>query len=249
MALRLMELTTTYCVNGKRETAISKINLQAREGEFIGVLGRSGAGKSTLIRSINQLARPSFGTVLWNGQDLTRLKGKKLRKATRDIGMIFQQFHLAPRLTVLQNCLIGCFGYRPLWKNAIGVITKEEKERAMAALQRVEMDHLAHKRVEQLSGGQQQRVAIARVMMQKPKLLLGDEPVASLDPVNTKQVMELIKETHARERMISIINLHDVRLALEYCDRIIGLFDGKLVFDGEPKDVDETVLSKIYGSS
>lgn len=246
MSLVLRNLTTIYDLKGKKETAISEVDVEIKQGEFVGILGRSGAGKSTLIRSINQLVEPTSGEVLWNNQNVTRLKGKALRQIRRDMGMIFQQFHLIPRLNVLQNCLIGCFGYRPSWKNILGLVSKEEKERAISALQRVEMEHMADKRVDQLSGGQQQRVAIARVIMQQPRLLLGDEPVASLDPFITKQVMHLIKELHDTEQMTTLINLHDVDLALTFCERIIGLSKGKIVFDGLPKEVNPSILDKIY---
>lgn len=248
MALVLRNLTTVYQVQGREEVAIQGINLEVKSGEFVGILGRSGAGKSTLIRSINRLVTPTQGTILWKEDDVTKLSGKALHRVRREMGIIFQQFQLIPRLTVLQNCILGCFGYRPFWKNMLGIISREEKQRAMQALKRVEMDHLADKRVEQLSGGQQQRVAIARVLMQAPKLLLGDEPVASLDPVITNQVMSLIKEVHETQQMTTIISLHDVDLALTYCDRIIGLAKGKLVFDGLPSEVNSHVLDEIYAN-
>jgi len=247
MSLRIENVTTIYKNNKMKEIAIEDISLEINKGEFVGVLGRSGAGKSTFIRSINQLVKPSKGKVFWNGIDITSLKGRSLRNIRLDIGMIFQQFHLIPRLTVLQNALIGSFGYRPLWKNILGVFSKEEHEIALNALRRVGIDHLADKRVDQLSGGQQQRVAIARVIVQQPRLLLGDEPVASLDPVTSNQVMTLIKDIHLAEKMTTIINIHDVTLALKYCDRIIGMSNGHIVFDGKPEEVDENVLKEIYG--
>ncbi|MDQ0339867.1 phosphonate transport system ATP-binding protein [Caldalkalibacillus uzonensis] len=246
MALVIEQLTMIYHTDKKKEQALQDIHLEIRPGEFVGILGRSGAGKSTLIRCINQLVKPTTGRVNWNGREMTKLSGKALRQARREMGMIFQQFHLIPRLTALQNCVLGCFGYRPFWKNVLGIISAQEKEQAMAALERVGIGHLAHKRVDQLSGGQQQRVAIARVMMQKPKLLLGDEPVASLDPVTSRQVMDLIKEIHHSEQMTTILNLHDVNLALTYCDRIIGLSQGHKVYDGSPEQVTDRVLERIY---
>jgi phosphonate transport system ATP-binding protein len=246
MSLTIRNLTTIYKSKGQEEVAIEGINLTIDKGEFIGVLGRSGAGKSTLIRCINQLVKPTAGEVLWENKDITKLKGKRLRLARREMGMIFQQFHLIPRLTVIQNTLLGLFGYRPYWKNILGLTSKQEKQKAMEALDRVELGHLAFKRVDQLSGGQQQRVAIARVIMQQPRILLGDEPVASLDPVTSKQVMEFIKELHQSEGMTTIINLHDVGLALEFCERIVGLSKGSVVFDGKPEDVNDEVLAKIY---
>jgi phosphonate transport system ATP-binding protein len=246
MSLTIRNLTTIYKSKRQEEVAIEGINLTITKGEFIGVLGRSGAGKSTLIRCINQLVKPTAGEVIWENNDITKLKGKRLRLARREMGMIFQQFHLIPRLTVIQNTLLGLFGYRPYWKNILGLTSKQEKQKAMEALDRVELGHLAFKRVDQLSGGQQQRVAIARVIMQQPRILLGDEPVASLDPVTSKQVMQFIKELHQSEGMTTIINLHDVGLALEFCDRIVGLSKGSVVFDGKPADVNDEVLDKIY---
>ncbi|GGK11858.1 phosphonates import ATP-binding protein PhnC [Caldalkalibacillus thermarum] len=246
MALVIEGLTVIYNTKGKQEPALQDIDLTIQTGEFVGILGRSGAGKSTLIRSINQLVKPVAGRVNWNGTDMTKLSGQALRQARREMGMIFQHFYLIPRLTALQNCVLGRFGYRPWWKNLLGIVTAREKEEALAALDRVGIGHLAHKRVDQLSGGQQQRVAIARVIMQKPKLLLGDEPVASLDPVTSNQVLDLIKEIHHSEQMTTILNLHDVELALKYCDRIIGLAHGRKVFDGSPRQVNDKVLEQIY---
>jgi phosphonate transport system ATP-binding protein len=246
MSLTIKDVTTIYKNRGNKETAIEGINLHIEQGEFVGILGRSGAGKSTLIRCVNQLVRPTKGEVIWNGQSMTELRGRKLRHARVDMGMIFQQFHLIPRMTTLQNCLLGCFAPRAWWKNLLGVASNKERERAMDALNRVGIQHLAYKRVDQLSGGQQQRVAIARVIMQQPKLLLGDEPVASLDPVTSKQVMKLIKDIHESDKITTVINLHDVQLALLFCDRIIGLSKGKVVFDGSPDEVNDSVLEQIY---
>lgn len=245
--LQFKNLTTIYKTPKGEETAIDDVSITINKGEFVGILGPSGAGKSTLIRCINQLVRPTNGEVVWNGKPLHILQGKELRLARRDIGMIFQQFHLIPRLTVLQNALLGCFGYRSFWQNVLGIITKEHKHRTLEALERVGISHMADKRVDQLSGGQQQRVAIARVLMQKPQLLLGDEPVASLDPITSKKVLELVKDIHKSEGMTTIINLHDVGLAVNFCERIIGLSKGKVVFDGAPDKVTDEVMHMIYG--
>lgn len=247
--LTVKDLTMVFKNKDKKiasEVALNNVNLAVQPGEFIGVLGRSGAGKSTFIRCINMLVKPTSGHVYWSDVDMTELSRDDLCVTRREMGMIFQQFCLVPRLSVLKNCVMGCFGYRPVWKNMIGLITAEERERAMAALKRVGIDHMADKRVDQLSGGQQQRVAIARVIMQKPMLLLGDEPVSSLDPITTKQVMDLIRDLHDSEQMTTIMNLHNVDLALEYCDRIIGFSQGHLVFDGKPSDVNQEILDTIY---
>jgi phosphonate transport system ATP-binding protein len=246
MSLVVTDLSKVYGKGKHQETAIKLLSVTIQQGEFVGILGRSGAGKSTFIRCINRLVDPTQGEVIWNNHQMTRLGKEQLIARRREIGMIFQQFHLIPRLTVLQNALLGCFGGRATLKNLLGFSSVQEKEAAMESLRRVGLDHLALKRVDQLSGGQQQRVAIARVLMQKPKLLLGDEPVASLDPITSKQIMSLIKEIHDAEQMTTIINLHDVQLALAFCDRIIGLSKGELVFDGLPQDVTDEALEKIY---
>lgn len=247
--LSVKDLSMAYNNKGKKsekEYALNNVNLSVEPGEFIGILGRSGAGKSTFIRCINMLVRPTSGHVYWSDVDMTQLSRDDLCLTRREMGMIFQQFCLVPRISVLKNCVMGCFGYRPVWKNVLGLITAEERERAMDALKRVGIDHMAEKRVDELSGGQQQRVAIARVIMQQPMLLLGDEPVSSLDPITTKQIMDLIREVHATGQMTAIMNLHNVNLALEYCDRIIGLSNGNLVFDGKPADVNQDILDMIY---
>jgi phosphonate transport system ATP-binding protein len=249
MSLTLRNVSKLYGVRkfGKKRTeALANVSLRIEQGEFVGILGRSGAGKSTLIRCVNQLVQPTSGSVMWNGITLTQLNERLLRDVRREIGMIFQQFHLIPRLTALQNCVLGRFGYRSTWKNTLGIISSTEQQQAQLAQSRVGLEHLAHRRVDQLSGGQQQRVAIARVIVQQPKLLLGDEPVASLDPITTKQIMNLIQEVHRSGGMTTVMNLHDVDLALRYCDRIIGLSAGRVVFDGTPDEVNETVLEHIY---
>ncbi|GAB7386907.1 phosphonate ABC transporter ATP-binding protein [Bacillaceae bacterium] len=228
--------------------ALADVSLRLQPGEFVAVLGSSGAGKSTLIRCLNLLVRPTRGRVLWNGKDLTTLAEKELRSIRTQFGMIFQQFHLVPRLSVLNNVLLGTLGKRAAWKNWLAYFSREEKERALEALRQVELADFAEKRVEHLSGGQQQRVAIARMLLQDPQVILGDEPVASLDPVISRNIMDLVRRIHESRRLITVMNLHDVGLAKRYATRIVGLSHGRVVFDGPPELVNEDVQQTIYGT-
>ncbi len=242
--LQLTKVTKTYVKSN--EPAIRDITVTFKPGEFVGVLGRSGAGKSTLIRCINQLVRPTSGKVNWNGRELTDVPKRELLNVRCDMGMIFQNFNLIERLDVLTNVIVGRFCSIPLWRGILGVFPQKEIDRAMDALGRVGLRHLADRRVEELSGGQQQRVAIARVLMQKPRLILGDEPVASLDPITSIQIMNFLKEIHELENIMTILNLHDVELAKKYCNRIIGIAGGRIVFDGTADMLNEETLHKIY---
>ncbi|HZG56764.1 phosphonate ABC transporter ATP-binding protein [Paenibacillus sp.] len=247
MGVRLNRVTVSY---GKRggASALADVSLEFRPGEMVGVLGRSGAGKTTLIRCINALVRATSGTVEVNGRSLAGLGARELREVRSRIGMVFQQFGLVPRTTALTNVLLGAIGQRPAWRNAVGYFDAEERARALAALEAVELGGLGSRRVDQLSGGQQQRVAIARALMQRPSVLLGDEPVSSLDPVTSRGILELFARIHAEDpRRITVVNLHDPELALAYCTRIIGLREGRVVFDGPPDAVDASARLAIYG--
>jgi phosphonate transport system ATP-binding protein len=226
--------------------AVQDVSLTFRHGEFVGILGSSGAGKSTLIRCINMLVRPTSGHIVWDGKNLTNLPESELRYWRTHMGMVFQQFHLVPRLNVLANVLTGTLGIRSAWKNWAGYFSREEREAALSALEQVGLSHLAKQRVEKLSGGQQQRVAIARMMLQDPQIILGDEPVASLDPVTARTIMDIIIDIHRRKQLITVMNLHDVELAKQYATRIIGLSHGKVVFDGSPDEVTPDVQARIY---
>ncbi|MDT8860559.1 phosphonate ABC transporter ATP-binding protein [Alkalihalobacillus sp. MEB130] len=228
------------------ENALDRINVTINKGEFVCVLGKSGAGKSTFIRSINRLQQPTSGQILWNDVDITTLSEAKMRNVRSDIVMIFQHFNLIPRMTVFQNTLTGSFGRRSPYKNILGLFSEEEKERALKALQEVELEKHIDKRVEALSGGQKQRVGIARALLQDPKMLLGDEPVASLDPSTSRRIFEILKRIHEERELLSIINIHDVNLAKEFATRIIALRDGQLIFDGQPEEVDERMFADIY---
>lgn len=238
---------TVYYQNAKKP-AIHSINLSFGEGEFVCVLGKSGAGKSTLIRCMNGLQKPTSGEVFWDRDPLTKKSKEQQRLIRREIGMIFQHFNLIPRLTVLQNVLTGMFGYRSSVKNLFGIFSKEEMNEAKRVLEVVGLLEYENRRIEHLSGGQKQRVGIARALVQKPRVFLGDEPVASLDPGTAIHIFTLIKELHERHNLLSVMNLHDVELAKKFATRIIALKDGVIIYDGNPIDFTEGIFKQTYHS-
>jgi phosphonate transport system ATP-binding protein len=228
-------------------SAVDGVSFKCHRGEFIGVIGRSGAGKSTLLRMINRLADPSSGQILWDGEDVGKLKGKPLRRWRRRCAMIFQQFNLCPRLDVITNVLVGVLAERPTATSLLKIFPAEDRARAILELDRLDMAQVALQRAATLSGGQQQRVAIARAMLQEPDMLLADEPVASLDPINAEVVMEALEDV-CRERGIPVIvNLHSLDIARRYCTRIIGMSKGKIIYDGAPSGLTPDVVDRIYG--
>ncbi|MCR8969789.1 phosphonate ABC transporter ATP-binding protein [Facklamia sp. 7083-14-GEN3] len=226
--------------------ALKDINLEIDQGEFVGIIGLSGAGKSTLIRTVNKMHSISEGTLTVDGVDVSSLKGKSLRQFRRKIGMIFQSFNLVTRAKVITNVLSAFVPDIPFWRVLIGYYKKEEELKALEALDRVGILDKAYTRVDQLSGGQQQRVALARTLAQDPRIILADEPVASLDPVTAAVVMRDFQNINQTDNITVIINIHHVELALEYCDRIIGIREGAIVYDGPSKEVTEEVLNHIY---
>lgn len=242
--LEITGLTKTYADH--HEAAIHDIDLTVHTGEWVVILGSSGAGKSTLIRCINRLVEPDIGTILWKGQPITGVGKLELRKIRGQIGMIFQHFHLLPRLNVLTNVIAGKFAEIPIWQSLFTTFSAKHKQLALEALQRVGLEHHTTDRVEDLSGGQQQRVAIARVLMQKPGLLLGDEPTSNLDPITAERILKLIASLHIEQKMTILLNLHDITMARKYATRIIGLARGKIVFDGPPTQLSAEVLQVIY---
>ena len=226
---------------------LSDVNLTIKDGEFVAIIGRSGAGKSTLLRSVNRMHQITGGTLTVNGVNVSELKGRSLRRFRRGIGMVFQSFNLVTRTTVIKNVLSARVPDLPFWRVLLGAFSKTDKLAALEALDKVDILDKAYIRADQLSGGQQQRVALARTLAQNPKIILADEPVAALDPVTAKQVMQDFVRIN-REMGISILlNIHHVELAIEYADRIIGIRSGKIVYDGPAKDVDKAVLDTIYG--
>ena len=242
--LEIRNISKTY-PNGVQ--ALSDVSLNIEKGEFVSIIGLSGAGKSTLLRSINKLIDMTEGDILFQGKSIREAKGKELRLIRRDIGMIFQSFNLVKRSRVITNVLCGRIAYHTPFVTFFGLYPKEDRQIAFEALDRVNILEKAYNRADELSGGQMQRVAIARSLAQEPILLLADEPVASLDPLTTIQVMDDLKRINRDLGLTMLVNLHHVDLALKYSSRIIGLRAGKLVFDGKAKDVNDDVLKEIYG--
>ncbi|MCC5868315.1 MAG: phosphonate ABC transporter ATP-binding protein [Gammaproteobacteria bacterium] len=232
---------------GTAAAALDNVSLQLEGGEIIALIGPSGAGKSTLIRCINRLVEPTAGRIVLAGEELTALRARELRRARRRIGMVFQEFALVERLSVMENLLSGRLGYVGLWRSVLRRFPQSDITRAFELLERVGLEGYADRRADTLSGGQRQRVGIARALMQAPELLLVDEPTASLDPRTARQIMRLIHELCTEHKLPAIINLHDVPLAMRFCPRIIGLRGGRIVFDGPVKQLDTTVLTQIYG--
>ncbi|SDR33063.1 phosphonate transport system ATP-binding protein [Rhizobiales bacterium GAS191] len=227
--------------------AVANVSLTVREGAFIGVIGRSGAGKSTLLRAINRLSDATSGRVLWKGEDVTTLKGRKLDAWRSRCAMIFQQFNLVGRLDVLTNVLMGRLNHTPSWRAVSNLWTARDRSIALSALAQFDMATLATQRAEELSGGQQQRVAIARALVQEPELILADEPIASLDPRNTKVVMDALQRINRHFGLTVLCNLHSLDLARGYCDRLIGMAQGRIVFDGAPGELTEAAARELYG--
>ncbi|HDR8486940.1 TPA: phosphonate ABC transporter ATP-binding protein [Bacillus cereus] len=226
---------------------LNNINLKIQKGEFIVMVGLSGAGKSTLLRSVNRLHEITEGEIIIEGESITSAKGKGLRRMRRDIGMIFQSFNLVKRSTVLKNVLAGRVGYHSTLRTTLGLFPKEDVELAFQALKRVNILEKAYARADELSGGQQQRVSIARALAQEAKIILADEPVASLDPLTTKQVLDDLKKINEDFGITTIVNLHSINLARQYATRIIGLHAGEIVFDGLVEEATDEKFAEIYG--
>lgn len=227
--------------------ALKNVSFDVRDGEFLTVIGLSGSGKSTLLRCINRLIDPTEGRVLWNDIDVTAASGKELRHIRRQIGMIFQQFNLVKRSSVLTNVLSGRLGYAHPWLSLLHQFSGNDHKRALAALERVGIGDKADNRADQLSGGQQQRVAIARALMQEPSLMLADEPVASLDPVLAHSILQYLELLNRQDGITVICSLHFLDLVHRYATRVIGLKAGELVFDGIPKKLTPERFKEVYG--
>lgn len=229
--------------------ALKNVSLEVMEGEFVSVIGPSGSGKSTLLRAINRLIPISGGTVWLDGHPVSNQHGKKLREQRRKVGMIFQNYNLVYSLSVLQNVLHGRLGYMSGFKGVFGLYSEEDKQKALDLVKELGLEPFAYNRASDLSGGQKQRVGIARAIMQNPKLLLCDEPIASLDPSSAKTIMELLRDMSQRRNIACIVNLHQLDAALKYSTRIIGLSKGEIVFDGAPAQLTEERIERIYGTS
>ena len=226
--------------------AVNDASFEIARGSFVGVIGRSGAGKSTLLRMINRLVDPSEGKVMFEGVDVTALRGKDLRQWRARSAMIFQQFNLVGRLDVLTNVLMGRLAHVPAWRSLAEMWPAEDRATAVSALEQFDIMPLAAQRADQLSGGQQQRVAIARALVQEPDIILADEPIASLDPRNTKIVMDALLRINKHYGITVICNLHSLDLAREYCDRLIGMSAGRVVFDDVPQMLTPHVARELY---
>ena len=228
---------------------LKDVTLTIQDGEFVAIIGRSGAGKSTLLRSVNRMHDITEGRLTVEGVNVSTLKGKDLRRFRRGIGMVFQSFNLVTRTTVIRNVLAACVPDLPFWRVLLGAFRKQDKLTALESLDKVGILDKAYIRADQLSGGQQQRVALARTLAQNPKIILADEPVAALDPVTAKQVMQDFVRINKDLGISILLNIHHVELAIEYADRIIGIRAGQIVYDGPAKAVDQAVLDRIYGES
>lgn len=243
----MIEFKNVYKTYPNGFTALKNISLQIEQGEFVAIIGLSGAGKSTILRCINRMHDITKGELTVDGVDVDSLRGKELRRYRRKVGMIFQSFNLVSRSTAIKNVLTADVPDMPFFKVLLGIFSKEQKMRALESLDKVGILDKAYTRCDQLSGGQQQRVALARTLNQNPKIILADEPVASLDPITAKQVMQDFVRINQEMGISILLNIHHVELALEYADRIIGIRAGRIVYDGPSANVDQKVLDAIYG--
>ncbi len=242
--LRIENLEKFYATG---DHALKSVHLEIPKGQVMALIGPSGAGKSTLIRCVNRLVEPSSGQVFLGDIDLTKLNSHDLRHARTRMGMIFQEYALVERLSVMENVLSGRLGYVGFWRSFFRKFPQSDIDEAFDLLERVGLDHMADKRADELSGGQRQRVGICRALIQNPDLLLVDEPTASLDPKTSRQIMRLICELCEERQLAAIINIHDVLLAQMFARRIVGLQLGTIVYDGPPEDLNPEVLTQIYG--
>lgn len=243
----ILEIKELHKIYSGGKHALKGVNLTVNEGEFVILLGLSGSGKSTLLRCINRLIEPTAGEINFYDKSIVLAEGSDLRHIRRQIGMIFQQFNLVKNLKAITNVLSGKLGYISAWRTIIPRWSREEKEIAMENLKRVNLGEFYGQRVKNLSGGQQQRVAIARTLMQNPKLILADEPVASLDPATADSVMRYLGELNKKDKITVICSLHFLSLARKYGSRVVALKDGEIVFDGTPIEIDEKKFKDIYG--
>ena len=228
--------------------AVKNVSFEVNKPQMIGIIGRSGAGKSTLLRIINRLTDATDGSIEIEGQNILDLKSKEKRSWQRNCAMIFQQFNLVPRLDVLTNVILGRLNYQGSFRASLKMFSRDERADALILLNNLGMANTALQRAETLSGGQQQRVAICRALMQNPKMILADEPIASLDPMNARMVMESLRKIHDEKNLTVISNLHTLDTAKTYCDRIIGMKDGQIVFDDLPEKLSDKLAREIYGA-
>ncbi len=245
----MIEFKNVYKTYPNGFTALKNVNLNIEQGEFVAIIGLSGAGKSTILRCINRMHDIQQGTLTVDGVDVESLSGKALRRFRRKVGMIFQSFNLVSRSTVIKNVLTADVPDMPFWRVLFGIFTKEQKLRALESLDKVGILDKAYTRCDQLSGGQQQRVALARTLNQNPSIILADEPVASLDPVTARQVMSDFVRINKEYKITILLNIHHVDLALNYCDRVIGVRAGEIVFDGPASSITQEQLDEVYNGT
>ena len=243
--LKVQDLFKSY---NRNTPVLQNIKMKLEQGEFVSIIGPSGAGKSTLLRCINRMIDPTNGSIVFDDVEMTALTKTDLRKQRAKIGMVFQHYNLVSRLTVFENVLHGRFGYKSTLQGVFSLFTEEEKNLALTILDKLGMKEFAYKRCDQLSGGQKQRVGIARALVQQPKLLLCDEPIASLDPNSSKVIMDHLKDISETMGITVLVNLHQVDVALKYSDRVIGLNKGRIVYEGVPENLSNMAIRDIYGS-
>ncbi|MDX1992830.1 MAG: phosphonate ABC transporter ATP-binding protein [bacterium] len=242
----MLKITDLRVVYDSGTEALKSVSLSAERGEIVAIIGRSGAGKSTLLRCINGLQKPTSGQIILDGEDITSLSPAQLRKTRRHIGFIWQEYNLVERLPAITNVLSGRLGYNQGIGSLFGYFSREHREIALRSLERVNLLHRAKNRADKLSGGEKQRVSIARAISQQPKIILADEPVASLDPELSVQVMNDLARVSREDGVLTLINIHDVLLAKQFADRLIGIARGVVVFDGTPDQLDEATMDRIY---
>ena len=229
--------------------ALSDISFSVEEGEIIAIIGPSGSGKSTILRCINRFVNASAGEITFDGHNIIKAGKKEIRQIRKKIGMVFQHYNLVYRLSVVENVLHGRLGHKSGVSGAFGFYTEAEKEKAFQILESLSLTELAYKRCDELSGGQKQRVGIARAIMQQPRMILCDEPIASLDPSSAKTIMDNLIEINKRTKITCVLNLHQVDVALRYSDRVIGLASGEIVYDGPPDKLEKSTIYEIYQSN
>ncbi|MBF8282972.1 MAG: phnC [Anaerolineales bacterium] len=243
----MLEIQHLHKVYPNGTHGLTDVSFTVNDGEFLVVIGLSGSGKSTLLRCINRLIEPTEGKILWDGVDITAARSGEMLRIRRRIGMVFQQFNLVKRSSVLTNVLAGRLGYANPWLSLLGVWPSADRDRARRALERVGIADKAHARADALSGGQQQRVGIARALMQEPRLILADEPVASLDPVLSHSILQYLEQLNREEKITVICSLHFLDLVHRYATRVVALKDGRVVFTGLPQEIDRARFKEIYG--
>ncbi|MBS4192556.1 phosphonate ABC transporter ATP-binding protein [Bacillus sp. FJAT-49705] len=244
----LLEVAHVSKKFGNDTKALSDVNFSVREGEFVSIIGPSGAGKSTLLRCINRMIDASSGEINFDNVNILSLNKRELKKTRTKIGMIFQHYNLVNRLTVIENTLHGRLGFKTTFAGMLGIYTEEEKQQAIKILNVLGLNEQIFKRSDQLSGGQKQRVGIARALIQNPRMLLCDEPIASLDPSSSKVIMDHLKNISVKMGITVLVNLHQVDVALKYSDTIIGINGGQVVYNGSPKNITPDDIHRIYGS-